>query len=912
MKTFNFCGLLILCSIFCACKGQQIKPHSLTVGEFYENPIGYNLEDLTFSWKLPQGDNVSQSAYQIIVGTSPDLSKGIVWDSGKVESSQSVKIPYPNKVDVRQKLYWKVKVWDNHNNESKFSDINFFEAGINSEDWNANWLSSPDNPEPQDTEIPFMGDRMKLKYRTIPPSYFRKEFELKNDIKKARLYLTCRGIAKSYLNGEIIGDDYWSTGWTEYAIRAQSNTYDITKNLKKGKNAVGIALADGWYCGTQAWCYIVRAKNPPLERFKPDVMLQIEVEYIDGTKETIATDSSWKFSYGARLSADIYDGEIYDSRKEFIGWTSPNFNDVSWQTPQLEKYNNKTPLIEPRRCEPIKCTKVFEATKITKTGNGTFLLDFGQNFAGIPELDMPALPSGTEVKIECAEILVDGKFYKKNYTTAKSTDIYISNGKPFKWKPMFTYHGFRYLQVSGLPNDFNLTKQNVKGLVLRTASRMAGTFECSDPLVNKLQSNIQWGQRSNFFSTPTDCPQRAERMGFTGDAQVFMPTALFNMNLNAFFMKWMTDLNDAQSKEGIYPYYAPNLPKYTHQCAGWSDCGVICPWENYLFYGDTKILRRNYDGMKKWVMFQKKMSKNLIGKNIGIGDWLQPKPKPKKRKRGIVFTPDTPNDLISTAYFIRTSAIMAKVAKVLGKQADAEEFTKLTNDIKKAYQKRFVKADGTVEGDCQTAYLMTLSNDIISDKQLEKLCFEKFLKCLERDNWYLNTGFLGTPLLNPTLARFGRNDIAFKLLMNKKSPSWLFAVEQGATTIWESWAGYDTMSFNHYAYGAVGEWLYKDVAGLWHDEQNAGFKNIIFAPKFKGIDFKYAKATYETPYGLAESKWQKDGKKIVWNIKIPSNSTGSICLPADELQNATINGKSAKNIDVKNIPSGNYTIEILM
>lgn len=307
-------------------------------------------------------------------------------------------------------------------------------------------------------------------------------------------------------------------------------------------------------------------------------------------------------------------------------------------------------------------------------------------------------------------------------------------------------------------------------------------------------------------------------------------------------------------------------------------------------------------------MFQKKKSTKLIGKNTGIGDWLQPTPRPKKRKHGKRFAPDAPNDLISTAYFIRTSAIMAKVAKILGKQADADEFTKLTTDIKKAYQKQFVKSDGTVLSDCQTAYLMTLSNNVISDKQLEKLCFEKFLKCLERDNWYLNTGFLGTPLLNPTLAKFGRNDIAFKLLMNKKSPSWLFAVAQGGTTIWETWAGESDMSFNHYAYGAIGEWLYKDVAGLWYDEKNVGFKNIIFAPKFKGIDFKYANATYQTPYGLAESKWHKDGTKIVWHIKIPSNSTGSICLPNNELQNATINGNLAKDVDVKNIPSGNYKI----
>lgn len=896
----------------CAVSSRAV-PEGLSVGEFFENPLGYNLEDPSFSWRLPQRDGMRQSAYQIVVASSEDMEEGsIVWDSGKVVSSENTKIAYPGKISPRQRLFWKVRFWDGDGKCSQWSAVNSFEAGLSTSDWTASWLSSPDTPAPADKEFLFMGRKMTLKYRNVPPSYFRRDVELSKDkaIKKARLYFACRGIAKVRINGEIVGDDYWSTGWTEYSKRVQSNTYDISKMLRRGENAVGVELADGWYCGTQAWCYVVRAGNPPLENYKPDFILQLEVEYADGSKQVVASDRSWKFSYGARKFADIYDGEIYDSRLEFDGWSCAGFNDTSWSAPAVQK-RGALPLIEPRRCQPIRCTDVLAPISIRKTSPGTFIVDFGQNFAGIERLNFPAVPSGTQIKIRCAEILDDdGSFYTKNYTTAKSTDIYVSNGKPFKWEPMFTYHGFRYLEVSGLPKDFSLQKENICGLVLRTDAPMAGGFECSDALVNKLQSNIQWGQRSNFFSTPTDCPQRAERMGFTGDCQVFMPTALFNMGLEAFFMKWTTDLDDAQSSDGVYPYYAPNLPKYTPPTPGWSDCGVIAPWEVYLFYGDKKILKRNYSGMVKWVLYQQRASKNLIAPDRGIGDWLQPNPRPKKRMHGVRYAPDAPNDLIGTAYFVRTADIVAKTAKVLGKDDDFKKFSKLAEEVRGAYVKRFVGADGTVESDCQTAYLMTLSNDIIRDSSLRAKCFDKFVNRLAADKYRLNTGFLGTPLLNPTLSKFGRTDLAYRLLSNRQCPSWLYAVTKGATTIWETWDGQKDMSFNHYAYGAVGQWLYKDIAGLWYDESAPGFKNIIFAPKLDGVGLTSASAYHITPNGKASSSWRKTADGLEWDILIPPNSTGTIELPCKDPSKATVDGRRPSSLSISGVGSGKHKIKI--
>ena len=399
-------------------------------------------------------------------------------------------------------------------------------------------------------------------------------------------------------------------------------------------------------------------------------------------------------------------------------------------------------------------------------------------------------------------------------------------------------------------------------------------------------------------------------MGFTGDAQVFMPTALYNMNLNAFFVKWMTDVDDAQGEDGIYPYFAPNLPKYLYATPGWSDCGVIAPWETYLFYGDKKILRRNYAGMVKWVMHQKNQSKGLIAPDRGIGDWLQPNPQPKKGRHGKRFMPDTPNDLIGTAYFVRTADILAKTAAVLGKTEDSKTFAKLADDVRAAFVKRFVSGDGRVVSDAQTAYLMTLSNDIVKDEKLRRKCFEKFVERIAADNYRLNTGFLGTPLLNPTLSRFGRNDIAFRLMMNRTMPSWLYAVDNGATTIWETWAGEDDMSFNHYAYGAIGQWLYQYIGGLWLDESAPAFKNIIFAPKLDGVKLSYAKTSHITPNGKAESSWRKDGGKFVWNITIPPNSTGTVVLPCRDVSKAKFDGRKAASKTLENVPSGKHTVEI--
>ncbi len=920
MKKYIFSLFLSASAVFSAMA--TIKPFDLRVGEFFSNPLGYSLEDLSFSWKLPDVQGMGQTAYRIQVSSDFSNPSAILWDSGKVESSDSVKVKVPLEVKPRGKYFWRLKFWDAEGAESEWSDIAFFEAGLlSNSDWNgAMWLSSPRKPIVQRRDVSFQGRDYTVDLMRLKPAYLRRNFELPEDVKKARLYVASRGIFQAHVNGKRVGDDVWGTGWTDYEKRVQVNTYDISKLLSEGANAIGFQLADGWRCGMQAWYYALKGNKKAPPNYKPDIIAVLEIELENGETVRIPTDGKWRFSEGCLIEADIYDGETYDARALPANWSDRDFDISSWEAPACEALG-ALPLLEARRNEPIRQTAALVPVSKRKIGSGSWIFDFSQNLAGSIELNMPSMPSGTTLKIRYAEMLnSDGTLYTENYRAAKSTDYYISDGKPAKWTPYFTYHGFRYVELSGLPESFEPGEDFIRALQWNSDGEPAGSFFCSAEKINKLQHNIQWGQRGNFFDTPTDCPQRDERMGFLGDAQVFIPTALFNMGLNGFFSKWNVDISDAQSPEGVYPYFAPNPPGYAVLCSGWSDCGVICPWEVYVEYADLKILRRHYPNMKKWIEAQRKVAKNFIMPDSGIGDWLQPNPKDKTKKHGETIRPDTSNDLISTAYFARTTALMARIAKVLGKDSDAAEYEKLAGNIKAAFVKRFIKPDGEVFGDSQSAYLFPLAWDFIADKSLEKKCFERLLKCLERDNFHLNTGFLGTPLLNPVLTKFGRSDIAYRLLFNETYPSWIYSINQGATTMWERWNSYShdagfgnaaMNSFNHYAYGSIGQWLYSSVGGISSDIDAPGWKNVIFkaVPNSK---LSFAQASHKTPYGIASSEWKIDGPKMFWKIKIPPNATGTVIFPAKSPDKVLFNGERPNSLRLDKVPSGEHTAEITL
>lgn len=893
------------------------KPFDMTVGDFFVNPIGYDLKDLAFSWKLPlERNGVRQTAYQIVVADSEEaLERNPVWNSKKVENSRSVKILYNGKpLDSRKKMYWRVRVWDENDNVSEWSDVSTFETGLlSNSDWSAKWITSPQEPRII-AKMPRIGNHKEtVEQKGLPPIYLRKNIGVKEEVVSARLYVASRGIFQFYINGQKVGNDYWGTGWTDYKIRIQANTYDVTKMLvEDDTNTLSAVIANGWYAGQNCWGHGWK----DMYGIVPELLAQLEITYKNGKREIFPTDVSWKSGFGGTTFADIYAGEEFDANKEPADWKLPQFDDSKWDG-VLVKDLEKVPSIDPRRNTPVVAETYLYPLSVKQIGEGAFIFDFGQNMVGVPRISIPSSP-GRKIKIRYAEMLnPDGTMYTENYRAARSEDYYTCSGMGVEeWQPAFTFHGFRYVELSGFPANVKPSLDWIRGVVLHTEMPFIGSFVCSSQKINQLQSCIQWGQRGNFLSVPTDCPQRDERLGWTGDAQVFAPTAAFNMDVSAFFSKWMQDVRDAQLSNGLVPIFAPKMGDNSESPA-WSDAVAVIPWEMYLAYGDEKILRDNYEAMKKWVEYQKSTSKELIRPALGFGDWLQP--NSKNGRAG-----DTPKDLIGTAYFIRSADIVSKAAKVLGYREDSEKYSSLASDIRNAFMKKFVKEDNTVEGDCQTAYLLPLAFDIIPESRSQKV-FEKLLKTIERNNWHLSTGFVGTPLINEVLTRFGRTDIAYKLLNNETYPSWLYPINQGATTMWERWNSYShetgfgdvTMnSFNHYAYGAIGQWMYKNIAGLWYDENNPGYKNIIFAPKLGG-GLTFANATHLTPYGMASSGWRISDGVMEWSITIPANATGTIVFPTKRTDTIRLNGhrvESKKFADaggwpaLENMPSGKYQI----
>ncbi len=872
------------------------KPIELTVGENFNNPLGYSLDNLSFSWILPEDENLKQVAYQIQVVSAlddfslsdVDLARVAVWDTKKVESSQSSNVPFFRQLVSGERLYWRVKYWDNKGRESNWSEVRFFEAGeLSGKLARGEWISCAFEPKvlvPTITNC--LGNPKSKPKKEVQPTYFRKEFDCVKNIKKARLRVASLGIYQVYLNGEKVGNDFWGTGWTDYAMRVQVDTFDVSENIKKGENAIGAILADGWYSGRVSWLH------KGVYGDIPAIKICLEIEYDDGSTDFVFTDKTWKFSYGAIQYSDIYMGEKYDARLEMNGWNNVGFDDSQWRKNPLVNSVKNFPKEEPRRDTPIRAMNVLSPLSVKKIADKTYIFDMGQNMVGLVDLKFIA-PKNKKIVLRYAEMLnSDGTLYTANYRSASSRDEIISNGKRMRWSPTFTFHGFRYVELSGIDYDPNL--DDIKGIVLHNDMKETASFKCGNELVNKLQNCIIWGQKSNFFSVPTDCPQRDERFGWTGDAVAFIATAAYNMDVRAFFHKWTLDLRDAQRPDGNVPWIIPDVLNCVDGAPFWGDAAVIIPWEIYMAYGDLKILKDSYESMKKWVEYQNANSKNFIRANIGFGDWLQPFAKEWKG--------ETSNDIIATAYFAYGAGILSKAASVLGKEDDAQRYKKMSDNIKKAFDAKYVKANYQMSDDTQTAYLVPLNLDVILPEKREKV-FEKFLGRLEKDGFYLRTGFIGTPHLNPTLSKFGRDDLAYRLLLNKGYPSWLYPVLQGATTMWERWNSFtlkdgfgdaNMNSFNHYAYGAIGQWIYKNVGGLWYE--SVGYKKILFAPT-PNAELSPVSIWRKTPYGTAYSNWNLKDGKMNWEISIPSNSEGLVVFKNAKLDTILINGKSVAKLE---------------
>jgi alpha-L-rhamnosidase len=848
------------------------------------------------SWQVSaQHRGAQQTAYHIRVGNNPaaleDLAAGRVWDTGKVTSGNSLHIPYTGStLQPGQRCYWQVRVWDENNTVSAWSNISYWEMGLlDRGNWQAEWIS-PDWDE----------DRSHPQ----PAPLLRGRFTAEHDLVAARIYATSLGLYELHLNGQRVGDAVLTPGWTSYDHRLQYQTYDVTDLVRVGANVVGAMLGDGWYRG-----YLGHKGHRAVYGERLALLVQLHLTYADGQVKIVGTDAAWRATRGPIQMSDLYLGEAYDARQEKPGWDQAGYDDRDWRG--VRRLDHPKEIIVAQVGPCVRRQEMLQPVRILPSPNGETILDFGQNMVGWVRMRVRG-PRGTSVTLRHTEVLdQQGNLYTENLRSADQVTRYTLSGRPDAdeiYEPHFSFQGFRYVAVEGFPGEPTLA--DFTGIVVHSDMPLTGTFECSNPLINQLQHNIVWGQKGNFVDVPTDCPQRDERLGWTGDAQVFIRTACFNMNVAAFFTKWLRDLNADQLPDGSVPFVVPDAltkmrlgevsPPGASGAAAWSDAAVICPWTIYLCYDDTRLLAEQYESMADWVNFMRnRADDDYIWRNDSqFGDWLDYRGQDARRP-----APVTNNELVATAFFAYSAHLLADVARVLGKTSEAEYYADLANKVKAAFNDEFVTPSGRVGPNTQTAYVLALHFDLLPES-MRHLAVERLVKEICQGHYHLTTGFVGTPYLCHVLSRYGYTDVAYELLHQEDYPSWLYPVKQGATTIWERWDGIkpdgsfqdaSMNSFNHYAYGAIGEWLYRVVAGIEVDPIEPGYKRIVIQPQ-PGGQLTYASASLDSMYGRIESKWRLEDDDFQLAVTIPPNTEGIVHLLAQSVEQIAEQGQALDQV----------------
>ncbi|GGH68182.1 alpha-L-rhamnosidase [Filimonas zeae] len=860
--SFFFLGFqCIVLSVLAQVKVDRLRTENL------QNPIGVDVRQPCFSWQLVSDQrNVLQGAYEIrVAADAADLAKGkSSWTTGKVSSEQSVHIPYNGAVLVAgRRYYWQVRVWDKQGTASAWSTTAFWQMGLlQVTDWKAQWM------------VPGVEDSL------YAAPLMRKEFSNGKKIKSATAYITAHGLYEAQVNGKRVGDAYLTPGWTSYHKHLQYQAYDVTDLLKQGNNAVAVTLGDGWYRGNFSF-------NNERNIYGTDIALlfQLHITYADGTTQTVVSDSSWKSSTGAIRYAGMYDGETIDARLDKKGWTLAGYNDAQWSSVKTADFSKA--VLTAQYNEPIKKQEAIKPVKIITTPRGEQVIDFGQNLVGWVQLKVKGKP-GDKITVSHAEVLdKKGNFYTENLRKAKAQDVYILKGNEEEvFEPHFTFHGFRYIKLEGYPGP--VMPDNFTAVVLHSNMEPTGSFTSSDTLINQLQHNIEWGLKGNFLDVPTDCPQRNERMGWTGDAQVFFRTATFLRGVNNFFTKWMKDVAADQQPEGNVPHVIPNILGNKGwakgESAGWADVATVIPWEMYKVYGDKRILEKQYASMKAWVDYiQTQSTDNLWNKGRHYGDWLFYSITDDNDGRSAI----TNKYLIAQCFYAHSTQLLINAAKALNKTEDVATYTALLQKVKTAFLREYTTPNGATMSNTQTSYVLALQFDMLPDT-LRPQAARRLVENIRQYGDHLTTGFLGTPYLCHVLSRYGYSDVAYTLLQQQTYPSWLYPVTKGATTIWERWDGIRTNgdfqaasmnSFNHYAYGAIGDWMYRVMVGLdTEDGEGAGYKSIRIQPHIGG-KFTHASAFYETPYGKLSCEWSVAGAQLILRAEIPANTTATIYVP---------------------------------
>jgi alpha-L-rhamnosidase len=704
----------------------------------------------------------------------------------------------------------------------------------------------------------------------------RKEFQVGKKVERARLYSTALGVYTAEINGKRAGRDELAPGWTDYNTRVQYQTYDVTSLLRRGGNAIGATIAPGWYAGH------VASFGPHQYGERPWFRARLEVDYTDGTSGSVVTDQSWRGATGPVETSDLIMGETYDARAETPGWSRDGYDDRAWKPVLVNGDVKAEPVAQAD--PPVQVERELTPVKVTEPKPGVHVFDLGQNMVGTVRLRV-AGTKGRTVTIRHAEVLnEDGSIYTDNLRTAKATDTYtLRGGGTETYTPRFTFHGFRYVELTGYPGT--PAKDAVVGRVMHTAAPFTLSFTTDVPMLNRLQHNITWGQRGNFLSVPTDTPARDERLGWSGDINVFARTAAYNMESARFLSKWMGDVRDTQLPDGAFPDVAPRVGPIGGGAAGWGDAGVTVPWNLYQAYGDRQVLEQNYPAMQKWISYLEKNSSGLLRPASGYGDWLN-------------VGDETPKDVIGTAYFAYSTTLVAEAARTLGRPAEAQHYDELAGRIRAAFQKAYVSADSTVKGDTQTSYVLALSMDMLPEAA-RKPAADKLVERIESKGWHLSTGFLGTPRLLPVLTETGHTDVAYRLLHQRTFPSWGYQIDKGATTMWERWDSIKPdgsfqdaamNSFNHYAYGSVGEWMYQNITGITQAEP--GFRRSLIRPR-PGGEVHRADGRYDSVYGPVGSRWAARDGRFTLDVTVPVNTTAEVWVPAASADAVTEGGRKA-------------------
>ena len=845
--------------------------------EYLTDPLGFDGRAPRLSWVPP----LDQAAYQIIVTHAGRK----VWDTGRVQSLESLAIEYAGApLESRGRYDWKVRVWNPKGKASNWSAQAFWTMGILTPGWH---MFCPwDQPHAEADKTAWIGESISQALsdqQSSPATYLRRTFPVNGAVKRATLYATALGVYEARLNGQRVGDQVLAPEWTDYRRRVQYQTYDVTHLVRPGENVLGAILGAGWFAGRIG---LSEGRFDYGHRLR--FFARLYVETAAGPLEYIHTDGTWQVnSDGPILGADILDGEQYDARKEFLGWDAPGFTATGWQPAAVEWTPNFGPVVAQKN-EPIRITQQIQPVAVTQPKPDVFIVDLGQNMVGWCRATFRDTKPGQVIKLRHAEVCnADGTIYFENMRTAVPIDTYICRGALAEtFEPHFTYHGFRYVEVTGITQPPEIT-----GCVFHSDAPTTGTFSCSAPLLNKIMAAIQWTQRGNLHSTPTDCPQRDERLGWMGDIQVFSQTAIFNRDMAAFFRKFMQDVRDAQTLDGRFPDFAPHPHGPENRFAGnpgWADAGVIIPWRQWVNYADQTLLAQHYLAMQRWVDYVDALSPDHIWRDFSMlamgtyGDWLNA--DTFTNLTGAPWGQATcPKDVYATAFFAHSTELLGKMARVLGRKS---RYDQLARQIRTAFNREFVQPDGKIKGDTQAGYALALNFDLLPVR-LRPRAARHLVAAMQPFKGHLSTGIQSTVRAMMELTRWGYADIAYELITKTTIPSWGYMVEHGGTTIWERWDGYvaghgfqnpGMNSFNHYAIGAVGEWMYRVIGGLNPDEAAPGWRHFVVRP-IPGGGLTWAKVAYESVRGLIRSEWRIERGVFTLAVTVPPNTIATIHLP---------------------------------